>query len=338
MNKSFLQEVAEDLVARFGDGLKDTAIIFNNKRPVAYLQQYLANAIGKPFWSPSFFTIQEFFELSSPLPVADIYTQFFTLYHAYSYLLEQEGLPSIRPDVFYSTAQTMLRDFGQVDTELVSAKGLFSELEDIAVIQQQFSHLNEEQQVFLEQFWSSFSAGRQQAQQEQFIRMWRRMPLLYDAFHANLNEQGFTTMGCVYRRLAETRSEISFTKLIFIGFNALSKAETIVFKRWQDEDKALFYFDTDNYYMADPLQEAGFFLRTHQERTGLVNAVGCNPNNLREHPKTIEVYRTQGRTAQAKLLQAQLTAHDPGSIAVILADEQLLFPVLQTIPSEIPQA
>jgi len=230
----------------------------------------------------------------------------------------------------------MLRDFGQVDTELVNAKELFSELEDIAVIQQQFSHLNEEQQAFLEQFWSSFSAGRQQAQQEQFIRMWRRMPLLYDAFHANLNKQGFTTMGRVYRQLAETRNEISFTKLIFIGFNALSKAEATAFKRWQDEGKALFYFDADNYYMADPLQEAGFFLRTHLERTGLVNALGGNRNNLREHPKTIQIYRTQGRTAQAKLLRAKFITNDPGSVAVILADEQLLFPVLQTISSEIP--
>jgi ATP-dependent helicase/nuclease subunit B len=334
--KSFLQEVAEDLLERFGEGIKDIAIVFNNKRPVAYMQQHFAKAFGKPFWSPSFFTILEFFELSSALPVADAYTQFFTLFHAYNDLLEGEGLSAIRPDAFYNTAQTMLRDFGQVDMELVDATQLFAMLEDDATIRQQFSHLTEEQQQFLEQFWSSFSPGRLQAQQEQFIRMWRRMPLLYNAFRQQLNHQGFTTMGRIYRELAEKPFKTVYSKLVFVGFNALSKAEARVFKRYQEGGSALFYFDTDTYYMDDPLQEAGYFLRDNLKKTGLLNALGTTRPLLRENPKKINVYRTQGRTAQAKLLETQLAASSPGSTAVILADEQLLFPVLQTIPSHIP--
>lgn len=73
--KPFLKEVAEDLVTQLGDNLQRAAIIFNNKRPVAYLH-HLAKIISKPFWSPSFFTIQEFFALSSELKVADAFTQF----------------------------------------------------------------------------------------------------------------------------------------------------------------------------------------------------------------------------------------------------------------------
>ncbi|RZM18753.1 MAG: hypothetical protein EOO88_39895, partial [Pedobacter sp.] len=73
----FLKEVAKDLIAKLGDELEYAAIIFNNKRPVPYLQNHLASLIGKPFWSPSFFTVQEFFATSTSLKIADGFTQFF---------------------------------------------------------------------------------------------------------------------------------------------------------------------------------------------------------------------------------------------------------------------
>ena len=41
--KAFLKEVAEDLVERLGKDLHNAAIVFNNKRPVAYLQHHLAH-------------------------------------------------------------------------------------------------------------------------------------------------------------------------------------------------------------------------------------------------------------------------------------------------------
>ena len=40
---SFLHSVAEDLVHRFGDDLKDIAIVFNNKRPIVFLKKHLAD-------------------------------------------------------------------------------------------------------------------------------------------------------------------------------------------------------------------------------------------------------------------------------------------------------
>ena len=68
---SFLQEVATDLISRFGSDLKDVAIVFNNKRPVTFLKKHLGELLGKAFWSPSFFTIQEFFSKSTNLLPAD---------------------------------------------------------------------------------------------------------------------------------------------------------------------------------------------------------------------------------------------------------------------------
>jgi len=346
--KAFLREVAEDLVARTGKDLHHAAVVFNNKRPVAYLQDHLAQTIGKPFWSPSFFTIQEFFALSTDLQVADSFTQFFTLYQQYNELLKKEGAKPINPDVFYPVARIILSDFSQIDNDLVDADQLFEELEDIAVIEKNFQHLTPEQQSFLEQFWTSFSSGKQKNHQEQFIRMWRRMPNLYRGFHDALQAKGLTSMAHVYRKLATGQAEKPWFiddfekgKMVFAGFNALSNAEAVIFKKWSQDEKALFYFDTDSYYMDDDTQEAGLFLRKNIQRIGIPNALGTSPGLIRSVKKEIKVYKTQGQTAQAKILQKELEEDYPmleaqdnaGKIALILADESLLLPVLQTIPT-----
>lgn len=346
--KPFLREVAEDLYQRFGDNLQHSAIIFNNKRPAAYLQRHLAEIIQRPFWSPSFFTIQEFFALSSQLKIADSYTQFFTLYEQYNRLLLAEGSSPMELQQFYPVARIILSDFSQIDNDLVPAERLFRELEDIAEIDFQFDYLTEEQQQFLKDFWRSYTEGKHKKQQEQFIRMWRRMPALYFAYHQALKAKRMVTMGQVYRKMGEGTAEhpdfiapYNAGKLIFVGFNALTQAEAQVFKRWQKEDRALFYFDTDRYYMDDRTQEAGLFLRKNIERSGLINAFGSSPELIRAERKTVNVYQTQGHSAQAKILDLafknDLTSIEDsigtGKTAIILADESLLLPVLQTIPT-----
>lgn len=347
--KPFLKEVAEDIFAKFGQSLQDCAIVFNNKRPAAYLQKHLADIYQKPFWSPSFFTVQEFFATATNLRIADHYTQFFTLYDCYTNLLKKEGvekLPSIAK--FHNIAKIILSDFNQIDNDLVNSDQLFSELEDIAIINQQFDFLTAEQKEFLSQFWQSYSEGKYKKQQEQFIKMWHRMPVLYHQFHEQLKSNGFTTMSRLYKNIANGTSEVDFTeqytgnKLVFIGFNALSKAEAKAFKRWQEEGKAIFYFDTDSYYLADEMQEAGLFLRRNL-KMGLVNQISNELSHIKSSQRDVNVYKVQGQTAQAKIVnellleEKELILNDQPivSTAIILADESLLIPVMQTIPSRI---
>jgi len=345
----FLKEVAEDLVAKFGQNLQDCAIVFNNKRPASYLQKHLADFYQKPFWSPTFFTVQEFFAEATSLKIADHYTQFFTLYDCYIELLKIEGLeklPSIAK--FHNIARIILGDFNQIDNDLVDADKLFTELEDIAIINQQFDFLTAEQKEFLSQFWQSYSEGRYKKQQELFIKMWHRMPVLYRNFHEKLADNGFTTMARLYKNIADGKNDIDFTakyaggKLIFIGFNALSKAEAKAFKRWQDDGKAIFYFDTDSYYLEDEMQEAGLFLRRNLKQIGLKNQLPNELSYIKSAQRDVNVYKVQGQTAQAKIVnelladeKAQILNQQAVNTAIILADESLLIPVLQTIPARI---
>ncbi len=357
---TFLEEVASDIHQKLGDNLKDSALVFVNKRPLIYMQNFLAKLQKKPIWSPFMFTIQEFFALSTEKITADSFTQFFTLWSSYQELLEANEREEIRIDRFYRTGLTLLSDFLKMDEDLVPVNQLFEDLRDISLLDAKFSGLEEDQKEFLKSFWASFSGNEQHVQQEKFIRMWQRMPALYESFHDKLSQKGLITEGMVYRNLAEGKADIPhFTdtfkdgKLIFIGFNALSKSEVKLFQHWQKEGRALFYFDDDAYYMKDKLQEAGRFLRRNIFTYGLINTLTPidlvtgsrkETDNLQNSNKTIKIYSVQGQTAQAKLLPNLLLPHYPelkkgigSQVAIILADENLLIPVLQSIPTHFPR-
>ncbi|GGE69758.1 PD-(D/E)XK nuclease superfamily protein [Pedobacter psychrotolerans] len=343
--KPFLQEVAEDLIEKFGSDLQHCAIVFNNKRPSAYMQKYLADIIGKPFFSPAFYTIQEFFATATPYKIADFYLQFFTLHKIYNQLLTEEKLELISSHKFFPLAKIILSDFTQIDNDLVDAGKLYRDLEDISVINKDFDYLSPEQYQFLAQFWTSYSEGKHKKQQELFIKMWRRMPKLYHKFHALLKEQDYLTNGYVYRHLAEEKEHakdlpVNFEKgkIIFVGFNALTSAEAKIFTQLQEANQALFYFDADDYYVNDPLQEAGLFLRKNLNQLGLKNVFENKPSLMKTEEHQVNVFKVQGQSAQAKILNNILEddyaeSNEIGSTVVVLADESLLLPALQTIPT-----
>lgn len=337
-NDKFLYRVAEDLLARFGDRIGEVAVVFNNKRPSLFLRKYLAEIVGRPIWSPSFYTVQEFFTEITGLTAASQLKQFFILLQSYNQLLNQEGEERIGAANFYPVAEVILSDFSQIDYYLVEAASVFRLIGQYAEIRQQFPDFDDEQLAFLETFWKSFSADRQTDMQERFIVLWRRMPGLYEEFHRRLNEQGVHTQAGIYRRAAETEIRIPDTMkhVAFVGFNALSRAEEKLFKIWQDEGKASFYFDADAHYLNDSRQEAGHFIRRNIQVAGLKNALPETTTRINDPEKVIRVIRTTGNTTQGKLLHAltSTAGNAPDRRAIILADESLLLPVIQTVDGE----
>lgn len=341
----FLRQVAADLLSRFGDDLKDVAVVLANKRPIVFLRKHLADIMGKPLWSPSFFTIQEFFRQSTTIPEASLLTQFFILHRLHNALLREEGRPEESPDEFYPLAETILSDFAQLDYDLVAPEQVYAELRDIALLQQRFPHLSADQQRFMRQFWESFSPGKQTAIQQKFLQLWGRLPRLYRRFKEELPRQKLTTMAGIYRDLAEGRAPNPYfidryKHVAFVGFNALSQCEVTLFTQWQEAGKALFFFDADDYYFSDDLQEAGLFLRKNIHQFGLRNALGGFPAMLGTKTGPIELTAVSGKVAQAKVLSKLLAnrpvdGETPMSTAIILADESLLIPVLQSLPEGI---
>ncbi|OYD40593.1 PD-(D/E)XK nuclease family protein [Sphingobacterium cellulitidis] len=342
MEKAFLRLVAEDIQTRFGQEISDIAIVFNNKRPITYLKKHLVDVYGKAIWSPQFYTIQEFFGQSSNDLQATPLNQFFYLYELHNELLIKEGRDPESLEEFYPIAEIILSDFGQIDYDLVPVDQIYMELFDTTEIDITFQHFTEEQQSFIKQFWKSFSMKGHTAVQQRFLALWKRLPVLYNAFKEKLKQEKQTNFPTIYRELAEGKSEIQsfikkYKKVLFVGFNALNRAEATLFKKWQNEDLALFYFDVDAHYLDDNLQEAGLFLRRNLFQTGLQNALGEAPNIIGNRNGEVNLYKSLGKNSEAKLLHNVLQKHEfdfkNETAAILLADESLLVPLLQSLPA-----
>lgn len=347
MNYPFLKLVAEDIKTRFGQDLSDIAIVFNNKRPITYLKKHLAETFGKAIWSPQFFTIQEFLNLSNQKEQASQLSQFFYLYELHNAMLIEEGIEPETLEEFYPIAEIILNDFSQLDYELVSIEEIYMELFDTTIIDIEFQHLTTEQQEYIRQFWQSFSIAGHSAVQERFLKLWKRLPRLYKAFKDKLASLQQTNYPTLYRDIIDGNMEYPefaspFKKILFVGFNALNKVEAQLFKQWQDEDLALFYFDADDYYLSDNQQEAGLFIRRNILQTGLDNALGDVPNIIgnriysqnKPNEHIVHLYASTGKVSQTKLLHDILLATEKQgkSSAILLADEGLLVPLLQSLP------
>lgn len=343
-NKPFLRLVAEDIHSRFSEDLADVAIIFNNKRPITYLKKHLSEVYGKAIWSPQFFTIQEFFKQATQASEVSQLTQFFYLFELHNALLAEEGAEAETLEEFYPIAEIILSDFGQLDYELVNIEHIYMELYDSTKIDLAFQHFTAEQQHFIKQFWQSFSIAGHTGLQQRFLKLWRRLPTLYKRFKDRLASEKQLNYPTLYRNLVEGKvANPDFAKrykrILFVGFNALNNAEVYLFKKWQEELGALFYFDADAYYLDDQQQEAGLFIRRNIQRHALHNALGESTNVIGNRHTDVHLYAASGKNSQTKLLHDVLKAQEVDrneTSAILLADESLLVPLLQSLPDVKP--
>lgn len=336
---SFLKSVASHLYKQFGNNIADCAIIFPNKRPAIYFRQHLGQLVNTPIWSPDLFTIHEFIQESATRLPADRLLCSFLLYEAYSAILEEQGLLPVSYERFYPLGEVLLNDFTELESNAVSIKDIYSNLAELAAIDQGLDYLTEEQLDYLERFWKNFSVDRLSKQKERFLQLWKQLPAIFELFQTLLEQRGLITTGMIYRSLVtETYDRKEFPsrwkRLVFVGFNALNRAELQVFKKWEEQGIAMFYFDTDTHYMEDELQEAGRFLR--RNLTLFTNQLPTD-NSIRRSDRSVQLIAAEGNAAQIRMLPSLLETipgiqEEPEQTAILLADENQLLPVLHALP------
>jgi hypothetical protein len=203
----------------------------------------------------------------------------------------------------------------------------------------QFDFLDEDQKTQILKFWDSFSAGSLSAQQENFLRNWDVLYPVYDKFRQVLKNDSRGYEGMIYREVADMCQkgqvgEIPWEKIVFVGFNALNHCEKVMFRWLQRANRADFFWDTDPFYLDNPVHEAGRFLRENiREFGGWTKEESCMKGG-----KNIHFVSTSSNVSQAKLVGKLLEQAEPVgdemNTAIVLPDENLLIPVLSAIPEK----
>jgi len=335
--KTFLHDIAEKIYNSHPK-LNEVTLVFPNRRAILFFRKYLGTLISKPMFAPRLLTIEEFIGSFSTLNVPDKLELVHRLYRAYT-----ETLNSTESfDQFYFWGEMLVRDFDEVDKYLVNAEMLFRDLSHQKELDASFDYLTEAQKTFLLDFWLNFDAHKTE-NKEKFLEVWKRLGDVYNLYRKQLHEEGLAYEGMVHREVAEKIEQqllsIGTGHEIFIGFNALTKAEEVILAHAVDRG-AQVYWDLDEYYLNNQAQEAGDFFREYQEHKALGKTFDAEiPANFRK-PKTVNLYGAAQPVGQAKLM-GQVLADSlsegmvPEETLIVLPDEKLLLPVLHSVSDHV---
>ncbi len=343
----FLQHIAKSLYSEFGNNLNSHCLVFPGRRAGLFFLKYLAEGLKGPVWTPSIITINDLFRSYSQLQLGENEILLFELYRVYSTITKtKESF-----DDFYFWGDMLLNDFDDVDKYLVDAGKLFRNVYDLKRIDQQFGGLSPEQGEIIKQFWVNFNPEKQTDEKIKFLSIWSGLFDIYTGFRKNLIESNLAYEGMLFRDVIEKGSwkqplKKDWDMFHFIGFNALNECEKEIMSGLKAERKARFYWDYDNSYISPgKLNSAGYFLKDNLASFGNDMPAGweydtclsANTGNIKRR-----IIDTSSDIAQVKLLTRLLGELTGLSVdyahqtAVVLCDENLLMPVLTSLPENLP--
>ena len=336
--ESFLKLVAADLYKHTEGNLAHTAVVFPNKRAGLFFNEYLAQESESPIWSPAYVSISELFRSLSPWEVGDPVKLVCELYK----IFRRETQSTETLDDFYFWGEMLISDFDDADKNRVDTDKLFSNLQDLRNIMDDYTFIDDEQEEAIRQFFQNFSIERRTALKERFISLWNVLGNIYKGFRESLVSQNIAYEGMMYRHVIEHLDvdKLPYEKYIFVGFNVLNKVEHTLFTQLKDAGKAVFYWDYDEFYMKENRQavthEAGEFIRRNL-RDFPSPLSGELFKNLSK-PKEVHYIASSTENAQARYLpqwiRNNLTTPEKET-AVVLCNEALLQPVLHSLPAEV---
>ena len=336
--ESFLKLVAADLYKHTEGNLAHTAVVFPNKRAGLFFNEYLAQESDSPIWSPAYVSISELFRSLSPWEVGDPVKLVCELYK----IFRRETQSTETLDDFYFWGEMLISDFDDADKNRVDTDKLFSKLQDLRNIMDDYTFIDDEQEEAIRQFFQNFSIERRTALKERFISLWNVLGNIYKGFRESLASQNIAYEGMMYRHVIEHLDvdKLPYEKYVFVGFNVLNKVEHTLFTQLKDAGKAVFYWDYDEFYMKENRQavthEAGEFIRRNL-RDFPSPLSGELFKNLSK-PKEVHYIASSTENAQARYLpqwiRNNLTTPEKET-AVVLCNEALLQPVLHSLPAEV---
>lgn len=354
----FLKQIAQAYARHEQGNMIDYCFVFPNKRSGIFFANYLKQLSPSTALQPQLTTISQLvMDLTDGVEASRL-ELLFTLYNVYRELLIERGREDALVDFdrFQYWGEVILNDFNDVDRYMVDPTQLFRNISDLKNIQS--NYLTEEQVEVIRQywgdtvqaadvdnFWQHISHGKGNPVSERFVRLWQMLLPLYERFGQRLRQLGLTYNGMAYRQATSNLKELSaddlpYRRYIFVGFNVLSTSEIKIFDLLQQRGVADFYWDVVSPAFNNRANRATRFIKEYTRRFPSRYPIEDTPA---EHFGEIVVEGIPsniGQTKRAGEILEELYRIDPPSdssinTAVVLPDEQLLIPMLHSIPANI---
>ena len=323
---SFLHKIAQQVIHDYGLDFTNCLIVLPNKRARLFLLEAFKDLSDKTFFAPEIISIEDFIGNVAKMDAIMAIEQLFEFYEVYKEITPTEVQQDF--EQFGNWAKMLLQDFNEIDRYLLKPSHVFGYLKDIDDI----NH------------WSVKTEDHTRLIRD-YLSFWEQLPVYYNAFSRRLKEKSIGYQGLVYRtaveNLEEYLAENKERMIYFAGFNALNQSEEYIIQKLLKNNQARIYWDTDESFLNDTDHGAGYFARKMKQGWSYYNTHPYEwiVNEFRQS-KNIEIISTPKSVGQAKIVgsiveKLQAAGEPLRYTAVVLAEENLLIPVLYAMPQTV---
>lgn len=368
----FLKSIARGYASRYPDLSEMCFLFPNKRSGTFFLKYLKEECGRHLILAPEVKTITELVSDLSGRVVGSRLDLIFMLYQSYRELRgmpamsEDTGEDLSDFDDFRGWGETVISDFNEVDQYLVDADSIFKNVKDYREITSNFLTA-EQREVMAEYFgrsdtavssgfWKNFDTDDDKLSEvkKRFLYLWRSMAPLYESLNRKLSEKGLATSGGSYRLAVEKlracgRAALPYKKVVAVGFNALSASEMGMFMEMRDFDGypgydafCDFFWDATGPVLSQGINSASRFVKTNIKT--FPSPDWATPALSQSETKTfprLRVVAAPSNSAQVKIagsllaeMRQRLTATEisEAKVAVVLPDENLLLPMLYSLP------
>lgn len=324
----FLDNIAKVIIEGYSGKLAETTIVLPNKRAKIFLVEALKKQIQNTVISPKIISIEDFIQDIASVRSIDSIELLFEFYEVYLSITEKKQQQSF--ELFANWAKTLLQDFNEIDRYLLDPSHVLSYLKDIEDIKKWGIEVENKTQLL-----------------ENYIDFWKLLPNYYESLYSHLLNKQIGYQGLIYREAVNNINHFTNSVLnqhfVFAGFNALNAAEEKIIQHLIASDQAKIYWDIDKTFLNDPYHDAGLFVRRFKQdwKHYKANSFEWIFDDFSQS-KNIQVIGTPKTIGQAKITGSiieEIITNNPGSsldkVAVVLGDENMLVPLLYSLPSTV---
>ena len=320
---SFISQVLQKLL-KSEENISETIFILPSKRAGSFLLNELSKLNQNHLFAPKVYSIEEFAQIISGLKPIDNTISLFEFYEVYQKLTPETQREDF--ETFTSWAQTLVNDFNELDRYLIDYKSFFNYLSGIQDINHWY--LQEKKTELI----------------ENYLKFWQQLPEYYEHLKESLLNRNLGYQGLIYREAAAhipQYAERVSQKHVFIGFNALNNAEQEIIQYLLEKKNTEIHWDLDEIFLKDKEHSASIFINQYLSEWTIYKNQNFNPG-VKEYSKEkeIELIGVPKNIGQAKYLGELLSDLEQDQLertAVVLGEEDLLLPVLNSLPPNIQE-
>tara|TARA_B100000768_G_scaffold138539_1_gene129710 strand:- start:885 stop:3569 length:2685 start_codon:yes stop_codon:yes gene_type:complete len=296
--EKFLTYATKEILASYS--IKDLhllTVIVPSERSKWHLRNCFKDAIGEVVLFPEFKTIQNYFNSISKLSTISSLEASLMLYEQ-ALKLDKD----LNYNEFQNQSSTLLKNFNEVERNMIDHQKLFQELDNITGIDD----------------WS-LNDKNLSKNQNNFVSLFKKIGELYKIFKKRLIEKKKGTGGLITRTIAENPKDYfpSNKKICFLGLNALSKSEETIVNYLTKNNSSKIIVDVDEFYTMNEVHEAGFFYRKH-----FTKHYNKPSKKILNHPKKINIYSSFSSNQQINIAE-NIVKNSTKNFTFILMDENL---------------